>query len=216
MRFYRNDRLFELMHPSIGAVMGATVEKITAGSRALEVECESGRFSAAIAPKLSSLIAVTLREPLFQMANDRLNSLGIQNVDLRRGAALKEVQGLKPFDVIVIGNIIYNLADPETFLRSFDPYLKNSGTVIIHSFLFDSSPVSRFLARFASFRGLKIRQNFHLQGFKKILESAGFEITSEATFPGVVPLGFLTAKKKPSERKKFSRFHNSSRYRGIQ
>lgn len=206
MRFYHHDRLAEFVHPGLVEVTNAAVKAVQPGSRVLEVECESGRISAAISPVASSVIAVTLREHLYEMAKDRLSVAGVQNVDLRRGAAGKEIQGQKPFDVIRFGNIFYGLEEPAKFLRSFDAYLNPSGFFIAHSFLFGSSSTSKFFARFASRRGLKIRHIFEIDAFKKIFESSGYEVVSDATFAGVVPVGFLVAKKRPAGQKQFLRF----------
>jgi cyclopropane fatty-acyl-phospholipid synthase-like methyltransferase len=97
--------------------------------RALELGCSVGVFTAMLAPRCESLVAVDFSPTALERARARLDGAG--NVELRR-AELPEETPAGPFDTIVCSEVLYywSPALVRTGLRRIEAELALGGTLV--------------------------------------------------------------------------------------
>lgn len=113
---------------------GETVAKyIKSTDRVLECACGTGAISIYIAPRCSRLYATDYSVGMLKQARKKLKKF--DNVSFKR----VDITGIKArddsFDVVVAGNVIHLLSDPQSAMKELTRVCRNGGRLIIPTYI---------------------------------------------------------------------------------
>lgn len=168
-------------------VPSKVIQLVPPGSRALEIGCASGYFSAKLAEKSCSVYGIEMDPAEAELARANCTDVLTQDVD---------TLGVLPwakesFDVILCMDVLEHLKCPQRAVQMVRPYLKSSGILIV------SVPnVANWWVRYHLLTGkfhyqpAGILDRTHLRFFtrrsaEEMLTDAGYAITHRDVTPGV-------------------------------
>jgi ubiquinone/menaquinone biosynthesis C-methylase UbiE len=105
----------------------------TPGARVLEAGCGTGAQTVHLAQKSpgASFISVDISNESLNIAQKRINKLGISNVEFIQSDIFKLPFEYKSFDNIFICFVLEHLNDPVSALKRLKKYLKTNGTITV-------------------------------------------------------------------------------------
>ncbi len=109
-------------HSSHGVLLGWTAQR-AAGTTVLDVGCSDGRFGALVRQQGHRVDGVDLVK--HEGVGERLD--GFVEADVSQGLP----SGLPSYDVIVAGDILEHVVDPETLLKSLRDHLSPGGEILV-------------------------------------------------------------------------------------
>jgi len=168
-----NSELFRLTNPN---------------TNVLEVGCATGRLAEKLRiEKKCYVVGIEFDEEMSKIAKSACDQLIIENIETLKGFPFPE----KFFDVILFGDVLEHLKNPQSTLKFFSDYLSDDGYIII------SLPniaffTTRFGLLFGKFNYTEhgILDKTHLRFFtfntaKELIQSAGYNITYISYFQPV-------------------------------
>ena len=147
--------------------------------RVLSIGCGLGDYELALAPAVSSIVAIDLSEAAVREARARATAGGIDNVEWIAGSVLELDFGLGEFDVVYALGVLHHLslAERVKVLRQAHRWLKPNG------WMYCRDPNARGLLRRLGRAVYRRRSAFHSPDEQEIepaelvadLQTAGFE-----------------------------------------
>lgn len=154
----------------------------------LDIGCGNGRWSIDFAKSCSYVLGIDISENLLNIAQNRSEKEGINNVDYVRSSAVDFCSDQK-FDIIHIGGVLIYLNDEDVqkVLRNCFKMLKDNGTLILRESI--SLRDKYLLNEFSSKKDIKYSAIYRLpQEYIRWAESSGFSLLyNKDTYPVVIP-----------------------------
>jgi 2-polyprenyl-3-methyl-5-hydroxy-6-metoxy-1,4-benzoquinol methylase len=150
-----------LLQRVTGEMVGKLAEwgALRAGSRVLDYGCGIGRVTAALAPHVAEVVGVDVSDGMLREAAARLS--GVANVRLLNAHAFAADDTGKPFDLVLLIDVLPYLSDPLPLLAGLAGKLAPAGSLIAMNWSYDrGAQEQRALATtFARSSGLAVVRN---------------------------------------------------------
>lgn len=168
---------------------------ITADDEVLECACGTGMLSAYIAPKCKSLVATDFSFGMLKRTRAKCRKYANVECRLANISALDFADD--SFDVVVAGNVIHLLDEPEAALCELDRVCKAGGKLIIPTYMNkrahdDTSGFIKALGK----AGADFKKHFTFSSYKRFFADAGYTDAVYTMIEGRVPCALAVLRKR--------------------
>ena len=167
--------LFEnIYNKSVYQATGESVAKyIKNTGRVLECACGTGAISIFIAPVCKELIVSDYSVGMLKQAKKKLKNY--DNIDYRRVDITDIKAKDNSFDVVVAGNVIHLLPDPQRAMNELTRVCKDGGRLIIPTYINGDEGTNKLAVKFLEKLGANFKCQFDAESYEKFFEDMGYE-----------------------------------------
>ena len=156
----------------------------------LEVAAGTGLLTAAIAPRVGTVVATDLADNMLAILRDRMKRAGISNVETARRDIYALGYPPDSFDAVVAGNVLHLVPDLDGALDALCRVLRPGGKLLAPTFVHDETLRSRVLSRvFSAF--MVMHRRFTAASLRSALERHHLRVVNAETIPGPIPIAFV-------------------------
>ena len=167
--------LFEnIYNKSVYQSTGESVAKyIKNTDRVLECACGTGAISVFIAPVCKELIVSDYSVGMLKQAKKKLKNY--DNIDYRRVDITDIEAEDNTFDVVVAGNVIHLLPDPQRAMNELTRVCKDGGRLVIPTYINGDEGTNKLAVKFLEKLGASFKCQFDAESYEKFFEDMGYE-----------------------------------------
>ena len=167
--------LFEnIYNKSVYQATGESVAKyIKNTDRVLECACGTGAISIFIAPVCKNLFVSDYSVGMLKQARKKLKKY--DNIDYRRVDITNIKAKDNSFDVVVAGNVIHLLPDPQRAMNELTRVCKDGGRLIIPTYINGDEGTNKLAVKFLEKLGANFQCQFDAESYEKFFEDMGYE-----------------------------------------
>lgn len=167
--------LFEnIYNKSVYQSTGESVAKyIKNTDRVLECACGTGAISIFIAPVCKELIVSDYSVGMLKQAKKKLKNY--DNIDYRRVDITDIEAEDNSFDVVVAGNVIHLLADPQRAMNELTRVCKDGGRLVIPTYINGDEGTNKLAVKFLEKLGASFKCQFDAESYEKFFEDMGYK-----------------------------------------
>lgn len=167
--------LFEnIYNKSVYQSTGESVAKYIKNSdRVLECACGTGAISIFIAPVCKELIVSDYSVGMLKQAKKKLKNY--DNIDYRRVDITDIEAEDNSFDVVVAGNVIHLLPDPQRAMNELTRVCKDGGRLVIPTYINGDEGTNKLAVKFLEKLGASFKCQFDAESYEKFFEDMGYE-----------------------------------------
>ena len=167
--------LFEnIYNKSVYQSTGESVAKyIKNTDRVLECACGTGAISIFIAPECKELIVSDYSVGMLKQAKKKLKNY--DNIDYRRVDITDIEAEDNSFDVVVAGNVIHLLPDPQRAMNELTRVCKDGGRLVIPTYINGDEGTNKLAVKFLEKLGASFKCQFDAESYEKFFEDMGYE-----------------------------------------
>lgn len=167
--------LFEnIYNKSVYQSTGESVAKyIKNTDRVLECACGTGAISIFIAPVCKELIVSDYSVGMLKQAKKKLKNY--DNIDYRRVDITDIEAEDNSFDVVVAGNVIHLLPDPQRAMNELTRVCKDGGQLVIPTYINGDEGTNKLAVKFLEKLGASFKCQFDAESYEKFFEDMGYE-----------------------------------------
>ena len=167
--------LFEnIYNKSVYQATGESVAKyIKNTDRVLECACGTGAISIFIAPVCKELIVSDYSVGMLKQAKKKLKNY--DNIDYRRVDITDIEAEDNSFDVVVAGNVIHLLPDPQRAMNELTRVCKDGGRLVIPTYINGDEGTNKLAVKFLEKLGASFKCQFDAESYEKFFEDMGYK-----------------------------------------
>ena len=167
--------LFEnIYNKSVYQSTGESVAKyIKNTDTVLECACGTGAISIFIAPVCKELIVSDYSVGMLKQAKKKLKNY--DNIDYRRVDITDIKAKDNSFDVVVAGNVIHLLPDPQRTMNELTRVCKDGGRLVIPTYINGDEGTNKLAVKFLEKLGASFKCQFDAESYEKFFEDMGYE-----------------------------------------
>ena len=167
--------LFEnIYNKSVYQSTGESVAKyIKNTDRVLECACGTGAISIFIAPVCKELIVSDYSVGMLKQAKKKLKNY--DNIDYRRVDITDIEAEDNSFDVVVAGNVIHLLPDPQWAMNELTRVCKDGGRLVIPTYINGDEGTNKLAVKFLEKLGASFKCQFDAESYEKFFEDMGYK-----------------------------------------
>lgn len=167
--------LFEnIYNKSVYQSTGESVAKyIKNTDTVLECACGTGAISIFIAPVCKELIVSDYSVGMLKQAKKKLKNY--DNIDYRRVDITDIEAEDNSFDVVVAGNVIHLLPDPQRTMNELTRVCKDGGRLVIPTYINGDEGTNKLAVKFLEKLGASFKCQFDAESYEKFFEDMGYE-----------------------------------------
>ena len=167
--------LFEnIYNKSVYQSTGKSVAKyIKNTDRVLECACGTGAISIFIAPVCKELIVSDYSVGMLKQAKKKLKNYDI--IDYRRVDITDIEAEDNSFDVVVAGNVIHLLPDPQRAMNELTRVCKDGGRLVIPTYINGDEGTNKLAVKFLEKLGASFKCQFDAESYEKFFEDMGYK-----------------------------------------
>ena len=167
--------LFEnIYNKSVYQATGESVAKyIKNTDRVLECACGTGAISIFIAPMCKNLFVSDYSVGMLKQARKKLKNY--DNIDYRRVDITDIEAEDNSFDIVVAGNVIHLLPDPQRAMNELTRVCKDGGRLVIPTYINGDEGTNKLAVKFLEKLGANFKCQFDAESYEKFFEDMGYE-----------------------------------------
>ena len=167
--------LFEnIYNKSVYQSTGESVAKyIKNTDRVLECACGTGAISIFIAPVCKELIVSDYSVGMLKQAKKKLKNY--DNIDYRRVDITDIEAEDNSFDVVVAGNVIHLLPDPQRAMNELTRVCKDGGRLVIPTYINGDEGTNKLAVKFLEKLGASFKCQFDAESYERFFEDMGYK-----------------------------------------
>ena len=167
--------LFEnIYNKSVYQSTGESVAKyIKNTDRVLECACGTGAISIFIAPVCKELLVTDYSVGMLKQAKKKLKNY--DNIDYRRVDITDIEAEDNSFDVVVAGNVIHLLPDPQRAMNELTRVCKDGGRLVIPTYINGDEGTNKLAVKFLEKLGASFKCQFDAESYEKFFEDMGYK-----------------------------------------
>ena len=167
--------LFEnIYNKSVYQATGESVAKyIKNTDRVLECACGTGAISIFIAPVCKNLFVSDYSVGMLKQARKKLKNY--DNIDYRRVDITDIKAKDNSFDVVVAGNVIHLLPDPQRAMNELTRVCKDGGRLIIPTYINGDEGTNKLAVKFLEKLGANFKCQFDAESYEKFFKDMGYK-----------------------------------------
>lgn len=167
--------LFEnIYNKSVYQSTGESVAKyIKNTDKVLECACGTGAISIYIAPVCNKLFVSDFSDGMLKQAKKKLknfDNVEFEKVDITNIKAQND-----SFDVVVAGNVIHLLPEPQNAMKELTRVCKDGGKLIIPTYINGDEGTNKLAVKFLEKLGASFKRQFDRESYIKFFEEMGYE-----------------------------------------
>lgn len=190
----RYDLSMRLFGGPLDAMLPFVVQEVDGLDRVLELAAGTGLVTAAIAPAVGELVATDYADAMVERLGERAQALGLGNVRTRT-LDVYSLDSEAQYDAVVASNVLHLLPDVERALEAMVRALRPGGRLIVPTYCHDQTALSRFTSRLMGLVGFPGQRRLTLDGLAATVAAHGLEVHRSVLLPGLLPIGFVSARK---------------------
>ena len=170
--------LFEnIYNKSVFQETGKTVAKyISRSDEVLECACGTGAISIYIAEVCKKLFASDFSEGMLKQAKKKLRNFN--NVEFGKVDITAIDVADNSYDVVVAGNVIHLLPEPQKAMKELERVCKNGGKLIIPTYINGDAGTNKLAVKFLEKLGANFKRQFDAKTYEKFFADMGYEKVS--------------------------------------
>ena len=167
--------LFEnIYNKSVYQSTGESVAKYIKNSdRVLECACGTGAISIFIAPVCKELIVSDYSVGMLKQAKKKLKNY--DNIEYKRVDITDIEAEDNSFDVVVAGNVIHLLPDPQRAMNELTRVCKDGGRLVIPTYINGDEGTNKLAVKFLEKLGASFKCQFDAESYEKFFEDMGYK-----------------------------------------
>lgn len=167
--------LFEnIYNKSVYQSTGESVAKyIKNTDRVLECACGTGAISVFIAPVCKELIVSDYSVGMLKQAKKKLKNY--DNIEYKMVDITDIEAEDNSFDVVVAGNVIHLLPDPQRAMNELTRVCKDGGRLVIPTYINGDEGTNKLAVKFLEKLGASFKCQFDAESYEKFFEDMGYE-----------------------------------------
>lgn len=167
--------LFEnIYNKSVYQSTGESVAKyIKNTDRVLECACGTGAISIFIAPVCKELIVSDYSVGMLKQAKKKLKNY--DNIDYRRVDITDIEAEDNSFDLVVAGNVIHLLPDPQRAMNELTRVCKDGGRLVIPTYINGDEGTNKLAVKFLEKLGASFKCQFDAESYEKFFEDMSYK-----------------------------------------
>jgi len=178
--------------------MARTRAYLSPNDHILEIGCGTGSTALLLAPHVSHITAGDISGNMIEIAWDKADRQGVENVTFRQGTMLAGESGTIPYDAVLAFNLLHLVETAPATVRAAHAALKPGGLFISKTVCLGEKrslwrPILFVMRALGLAPFVKL---YRVAELEAMIESAGFEIIETGTYPASPPSRFIVARKK--------------------
>lgn len=165
------------------------------GTKVLECAAGTGELSIAAAEKAESVLCTDLSLNMLERARKKCAKAGIKNISFEERDIFHMADDDNTYDVVIAGNVLHLLNEPEAAVRELYRVAKKGGRLIFPTFLTDKNGKLPFFIRLYKLVGFRPSASYNIDSYREMLENCGCGPVKVTEIKGLIPLGFAVMKK---------------------
>ena len=184
---------FQAINREVYREMTDTVERLVPrGAKVLDCAAGTGELSIAAAKNADSVLCTDLSVKMLGNARRKAAAHGIQNIGFEARNLFHLEDPDNTYDVVIAGNVLHLLADPQAAVREMYRVLKPGGKLLLPTFTaLNKEPVLIKLYRLIGFAP---EHEYTPQEYKDMLCETGYDVKAKI-IRGAFPCTFAVIKK---------------------
>jgi ubiquinone/menaquinone biosynthesis C-methylase UbiE len=177
------------------AAMLKTVRDIVPHSaNVLEIASATGAISLEISDKAASVLCTDISERMLNIARKKAAKRGVKNITFRHMNIFDTGQPDSSFDVVIAGQILHLIDEPEKAAAELRRVAKNI-VIIPMSFTKNLHGIAKVSVGIYRLLGFAPKIEFDAEDFVAFLPGVGFENCEVIQLPGKIPMAVAVWKK---------------------
>ena len=167
--------LFEnIYNKSVYQSTGESVAKyIKNTDTVLECACGTGAISIFIAPVCKELLATDYSVGMLKQAKKKLKNY--DNIEYKMEDITDIEAEDNTFDVVVAGNVIHLLPDPQRAMKELTRVCKDGGRLVIPTYINGDEGTNKLAVKFLEKLGASFKCQFDAESYEKFFEDMGYK-----------------------------------------
>jgi ubiquinone/menaquinone biosynthesis C-methylase UbiE len=162
--------------------------------RVLEVAAGTGIVTPAIAQTSDAVVATDYAAAMVETLAQRVREAGFENVKCEQADIYALPYGAGEFDAVVAANVLHLVPDLPVALRALRNVITPGGSLVVPTFCHDETKASWLVSRLLAVSGFPGHRRFTMRSLRKALEDNGLQVVHTELLPGLIPVGFVTAR----------------------
>ena len=170
-------------------------QSVSGAKRVLEVAAGTGLVTPVIAANASEVVSTDYAAAMVEQLKSRVSRLQLDNVRCQQADIYHLPFESGTFDTVVAANVLHLVPDLPEALAALHRMLKPGGKLIAPTFCHDETHVSWIVSRLLALTGFPGHRRFSARTLERAISSAGFEVKRVETLPGLLPIGYVEARR---------------------
>jgi ubiquinone/menaquinone biosynthesis C-methylase UbiE len=162
--------------------------------RVLEVAAGTGIVTPAIAQTSDAVVATDYAAAMAKALEQRVKDAGLKNVTCEQADIYALPYQPGEFDAVVAANVLHLVPDLPAALRALRNVITPGGSLVVPTFCHDETKASWLVSRLLAVSGFPGHRRFTMRSLRKALEDNGLQVVYTELLPGLIPVGFVTAR----------------------
>ncbi|MBP1545725.1 MAG: class I SAM-dependent methyltransferase [Oscillospiraceae bacterium] len=180
-------------------IMKAVENEVPEGSAVLDCAAGTGMLSLSAAKKAKKVLSTDLSKEMLITAMKKARKQGVHNIAFAKRNIMQLKDADESYDVVMAGNVLHLLDDPETAFAELVRVTKKGGKIIIPTYLRrEASLIAKLLLkayRLIGFRGKNLHTEEYVRFIAQNAEKCGCTGYSTRLLLGNIPAGFSVIRK---------------------
>ena len=169
--------------------------EILKDSYVLDIGTGTGEIPLSICRDANKIEAIDYSEKMINIALEKANKQGIDNVTFRTYDGIQLPYQDKTFDIVIMANLLHVIHSPGKILNEAFRVLKDRGKIIVPCYLHNDSLRTKCISWILKQKGHPIYTRFNSKSLKEFIEQNRFKITNQTYLKGIMPVSFIVAEK---------------------
>jgi len=169
-------------------------EAVRGMGKVLEVAAGTGIVTSAIAQTCDSVVATDYAAAMVKVLEQRVKDAGLKNVTCEQADIYALSYQPGEFDAVVAANVLHLVPDLPAALQALRNVMKPGGSLVVPTFCHDETKASWLVSRLLALSGFPGHRRFTLRSLRGALEENGLQMVEIELLPGLIPIGFVTAR----------------------
>lgn len=175
------------------AMLEGVRQVVPYGAAVLDCAAGTGELTIAAAEKAESVLCTDLSLPMLERARKKCAKAGIKNVRFAERNITDLDDSSETYDVVIAGNVLHLLDDPQAAVRELLRVTKMGGKLILPTFLINENKAAKILIGAYKLLGFDPSSNYSESDYAEMLR--GFGPLKLTVLKGIIPVGFAVLKK---------------------
>ena len=177
-----------------GGMLKTVRELVPNGATVLDTAAGTGAISLAVADKAVRIHCTDVSEKMLKIAKRKSDKCGFKNISIETGNIYKLNKADSSFDVVIAGNVLHLLDEPEKAAAELRRVAKST-VLLPMSFTKNLRGMAKINVDVYRFFGFAPRKEFTPDDYKEFLSFIGFENCEHIQIPGKIPMAVAVWRK---------------------